>query len=140
MLGIKRFDHVSIATRDLEGHMRLFQELFGMKLVHPVNNWGEFDGVSLWIPGGDQKLELMQPKGENSFVARFMTGGGSMFHHVAFDIEDIRAAAAALRARGIEPFRMMTRGDSESGSLFIHPRDSGGVLIQLNAGRDTRDT
>ncbi len=131
MLGIKRIDHVSIAAPSIVERAKLFEELFGMKLINRFNNPRDgYNGAELSIPGSDTKLEIIEPAGEDSFVSRFMAGGGSMYHHITFEVEDITAAAQALRDRGIEPFGLRTES-AWAKELFIHPRDTGGVLIQL---------
>jgi methylmalonyl-CoA/ethylmalonyl-CoA epimerase len=137
LLPIKRIDHISMAAPDIEERARFFQELFGMKVV------GRFDvprdgynGLELSIPGSDTKLEIIEPNGENSFVSKFLAHKGSMYHHVTFEVTDIRAAAKALREYGIEPFGYREDADWAR-ELFIHPRDTGGVLIQLFQPHET---
>jgi methylmalonyl-CoA/ethylmalonyl-CoA epimerase len=137
LLPIKRIDHISMAAPDIEERARFFQELFGMKVV------GRFDvprdgynGLELSIPGSDTKLEIIEPNGEGSFVSKFLDQKGSMYHHVTFEVTDIRAAAKALRDYGIEPFGYREDADWAR-ELFIHPRDTGGVLIQLFQPHDT---
>jgi methylmalonyl-CoA/ethylmalonyl-CoA epimerase len=86
--------------------------------------------VDLSIPGSDTRLELIAPAGDDSFIARFLGQKGSTVHHLTFEVTDIREAARVLREYGIEPFGY--REDAEwARELFIHPRDAGGVLIQL---------
>ncbi len=89
-------------------------------------------GLEMSIPGSDTKWEILEPAGENSFVERFLAQRGPGVHHVTFEVEDVEAAAKELRARGIEPFGLRLEGRARE--LFIHPRDAGGVLIQLFEG------
>jgi methylmalonyl-CoA/ethylmalonyl-CoA epimerase len=130
-LGIKRIDHVAMAAPDLRARVRFFEELFGMKSGAIYDNAGDgFNGVELVIPGSDSKIEILEPNGERSFLNRFLEEGGSMLHHLTFQVHDVVKAAEALRQRGIEPFRMRLE-NAWNKELFIHPRDTGGVLIQL---------
>jgi methylmalonyl-CoA/ethylmalonyl-CoA epimerase len=130
-LGIKRIDHVAMAAPSLPERVRFFEELFGMKAGAVYDNPHDgYKGVELSIPGSDAKLEILEPSGERSFVSRFLEGRGSMYHHVTFEVHDIIKAAQALRERGIEPFGMRLE-NAWNKELFIHPRDTGGVLIQL---------
>lgn len=87
--------------------------------------------MALRVPGSSVRLEVLSPAGEGGFLERFLERGGSALHHLTFEVEDIERAAEALRGRGIEPFRRRTGPGWQK--LFIHPRDSGGVLIQLYA-------
>ncbi len=89
-------------------------------------------GVALDIPGGGTQWELLEPLGDDSFLSRFLDENGSGLHHVTFQVESIEKATLALREFGYKPF-----GGREAESykeVFIHPRDSGGVLIQLYEG------
>ena len=131
MLPIKRIDHVSLAVPDLQERVKFYEDLFGMRLT---DEYGEpFDGfqtVDLTIPGSDTHLELIAPATPDNFVAKFLEQKGSMVHHLTFEVTDIREAARVLREYGIEPFGY--REDAEwARELFIHPRYTGGVLIQL---------
>ena len=131
MLPIKRIDHVAIAAESIDERVRFLSELFGMKPGPRYDNPQDgYNGVELTIPGSDTKWEVIEPAGENSFVTRFLGQRGPGLHHVTFEVTDIEAAAKVLRERGIEPFGMRVEG-AWNKELFIHPRDTGGVLIQL---------
>ena len=130
MLGIKRLDHVSMAAQDMDGQIAFWRDLFGMEVVERFDSRaGGFSGAALSIPGSPTQLEVLAPLGRDSFLARFLAAGGSALHHLTFEVHDLDAAAAALRGRGIEPFGQERRDDWYQ--LFIHPRDTGGVLVQL---------
>ena len=131
MLPIKRIDHVAIAAESIDERVRFLSELFGMKPGPRYDNPQDgYNGVELTIPGSDTKWEVIEPAGENSFVTRFLGQRGPGLHHVTFEVTDIEAAAKVLRERGIEPVGMRVEG-AWNKELFIHPRDTGGVLIQL---------
>jgi methylmalonyl-CoA/ethylmalonyl-CoA epimerase len=131
LLPIKRIDHVAIAAESIDERVRFLSELFGMKPGPRYDNPQDgYNGVELTIPGSDTKWEVIEPAGENSFVTRFLGQRGPGLHHVTFEVTDIEAAAKVLRERGIEPVGMRVEG-AWNKELFIHPRDTGGVLIQL---------
>ena len=130
MLGIKRIDHVSVVNGDLEDRVRFYTELFGMEVDERFDAPDAgFKGVALKIPGSPTQWEILEPLGEDSFLHRFLADRGAGMHHVTFEVEDITKAAAALRAYGVEPFGESVAGEWKQ--LFLHPRDTGGVLIQL---------
>jgi methylmalonyl-CoA epimerase len=132
MLGIKRIDHVSVVNSDLEGRVKFYRDLFGMEVAERFETTEAglgFKGVAMSIPGSPTQWEVLEPLGDDSFLHRFLAERGAGMHHATFEVEDIAKAAAALRAYGVEPFGESTSGDWKQ--LFIHPRDSGGVLIQL---------
>ncbi|HEY7268551.1 MAG TPA: VOC family protein [Dehalococcoidia bacterium] len=133
MLPIKRIDHVSMAVPDLAKQIKFFEDLFGMKQgEHYDRPEDGYDGLEMSIPGSDTKFELLSPAGDPglSFVSKFLARPGSMYHHVTFEVTDIREAARVLREYGIEPFGYREEAEWAK-ELFIHPRDTGGVLIQL---------
>jgi methylmalonyl-CoA/ethylmalonyl-CoA epimerase len=130
MLGIKRIDHVSVVNSDLEGRIKFYSDLFGMEVAERFETAdGGFKGAALSIPGSPSQWEILEPLGEDSFLHKFLADRGPGMHHATFEVEDIAKAAAALRAYGVEPFGESTAGDWKQ--LFLHPRDTGGVLIQL---------
>jgi methylmalonyl-CoA/ethylmalonyl-CoA epimerase len=118
-----------MAAWKLGESVEFFRELFGMKVAGRFDNPEDgYNGVVLDMPGGAQ-WEILEPAGENSFVTRFLNERGPGLHHVTFEVESIEAAAAVLRQKGIEPFGVRAAGSWKE--LFIHPRDTGGVLVQL---------
>ena len=135
MLGIKRVDHVSMAVWKIDDHLPLLTELFGMRLVERYQNTAQgYNGVTLDISTSTGRApiqwEILEPNADDSFLVRFLQERGPGLHHVTLEVEDVDQAAEALRKRGIEPHG----GVRENGwwkELFIHPRDTGGVLIQL---------
>jgi methylmalonyl-CoA/ethylmalonyl-CoA epimerase len=130
MLGIKRIDHVSVVHSDLEGRIAFYRDLFGMEVAERFETTdGGFRGAALRIPGSPSQWEILEPLGEDSFLHKFLADRGPGMHHATFEVEDITKAAAALRAYGVEPFGESTAGTWKQ--LFLHPRDTGGVLIQL---------
>ncbi len=136
MIGIKRLDHVCWAVRKLDDALPLLTGLMGMREMGRWRNDEQgFSGVSLEVPGGTAHFELLEPLGEDSFLRRFLEERGPGLHHVTFEVEDIDAAAQAVREYGIEPFRGVQRGHGWA-ETYIHPKDSGGVLCQFYIDED----
>ncbi len=133
-LGITKLDHVAVAVWKVDEQLPFLTELFGMKVVgHFETEEERYAGVTLDVPGGNTQWEVVEPTSDDSFLARFLKERGPGLHHVTFQVEDVEKAAEVLRARGIEPFggvRVLPTWKE----LFIHPRDSGGILIQLYEG------
>ncbi len=133
MLGIKRMDHVSMAVWKLEERLPMLTQLFGMKEAGRFQNpHAGYNGVVLDIPGGGAQWELLEPSGDDSFLARFLRERGPGLHHVTFEVESVEKATQALREYGYEPFGGRTYGSYKE--VYVHPRDTGGVLIQLYEG------
>ena len=134
MLGIKRMDHICMAVRKLDDRLPMLTELFGMKLAHRFDNPRiGYNGVVLDVPGGGAQWELLEPAGDDSFIERFLQERGPGLHHVTFEVESVEKATQALRERGYEPFG--GRSHESYKEVYVHPRDSGGVLFQLYEGK-----
>lgn len=135
-IGIKRLDHICWAVRRLEDALPLLTELMGMSVTDRWQNEEQgFRGLSLALPGSTAVFELLEPLGEDSFLHRFLEERGPGLHHVTFEVEDIEAAAQAIRDYDIEPFRGVRRSASWM-ETYIHPKDSGGVLFQFYTEED----
>ncbi len=135
-IGINRLDHVCWAVRKLDDAVPLLTELMGMKVVGRWQNDEQgYRGVSLEVPGGTAHFELLEPLDENSFLNRFLEERGPGLHHVTFEVDDIDAAARAVRQYGMEPFRGVQRSHGWA-ETYLHPKDSGGVLFQFYADED----
>ncbi|MDO8617152.1 MAG: VOC family protein [Dehalococcoidia bacterium] len=130
-MGIRRLDHVCWAVRRLEDALPLLTELMGMTVEGRFENpeMG-FRGVGLRVPGGTGHFELLEPLDETSYLHRFLEERGPGLHHVTFEVEDVDAAAQAMRDYGVEPYRGVQRSHGWA-ETYIHPKDSGGVLFQF---------
>jgi methylmalonyl-CoA/ethylmalonyl-CoA epimerase len=139
VLPIKRIDHVSFATHSIDESLRWFTAVFGAREVERARVEDEgFSFAELEIPNGQIRFELLEPLGEDSFVARFLRERGPGFHHITIEVTDVAEAAGVLRGIGIEPFGGV-RGDEGWRETFIHPKDSNGILVQLFESRNGKD-
>lgn len=135
MSTIGRIDHVGIAVRSI-AEARKFYEALGLEVEEIEEVPAEGVRVAM-IPVGESRIELLEPTGEDSPVAKFLARRGPGVHHVCFGTEDVAAADAALRAAGVEVLRPEpTRGAGGALVQFVHPRSADGVLVELaQAGR-----
>ena len=131
MLPLSRVDHISFATPSIDASLAWFEAVFGARLVErrALDDEG-FTFATLELPNAQIHFELIEPLGDDSFVARFLEARGPGVHHITLDVASVDDAAAHLRTHGIEPWGGV-RGDGEWRETFIHPRDAGGVLFQL---------
>jgi methylmalonyl-CoA/ethylmalonyl-CoA epimerase len=125
------FDHVAHAVPSIRDLLPLYRDILGGEVAGGgFNDWGGHLGVHFTFPGGG-RVELLEPvQPESSPVGRFLERnprGG--LHHLTFKVSDLRAALAVV-AGGYETFG--TRVDEPSWQeTYLHPRSTGGVLIQL---------
>ena len=130
---IGRLNHVAIVTGDLAAATALYRDALG-GAVSPPQDLPEHGVRVVFVTLDNTKVELMEPLGEGSPIAGFLAknpAGG--LHHVCYEVADIRAAAARLAANGA---RVLGDGEPRIGAhgkpvLFVHPKDMGGVLTEL---------
>jgi methylmalonyl-CoA/ethylmalonyl-CoA epimerase len=126
-----RVDHIGVAVEDLEAAIALHEDAYGMALVHRevVDDQG-VEAVLLDV--GENHVELLRPLAEESPVGRFLANRGPGLHHVAYQVTDVQAALADLRARGLQLIDETPRiGIRGSRVAFLHPAASGGVLTEI---------
>src|ERR1700752_2021438 len=130
---IGRLNHVAIAVGDIAKASKLYKETLGADVsgVVPQPDHG-VNTVFITLP--NTKIELLEPLGEDSPIARFLErnpDGG--IHHICYEVDDIRAAREALKAHGV---RVLGDGEPKIGAhgkpvLFLHPKDLCGTLIEI---------
>jgi methylmalonyl-CoA epimerase len=124
-------DHVAIAVESIDAVLPAFQSVTGAGSSRRERV--EAQGVELvFVGAGDGKLEILQPLGPDTPVGRFLAERGPGLHHVAYRVEDIDAALARLADQGFELIDERARpGAFGHRVAFIHPRSTGGVLVEL---------
>lgn len=130
---IIRVDHVGIAVPDLAAAVEHHERVFGMQLLHQETN--EDQGVveaMMGFPGDTVRIQLLAPLTPESTIAKFIDRSGPGLQQLAYTVTDVREASDHLRAQGI---RMLydepRRGTAGSQINFAHPKDCGGVLVEL---------
>jgi methylmalonyl-CoA/ethylmalonyl-CoA epimerase len=130
---IGRLNHVAIAVRDIAKATQVYRDTLGADVSAQVAQPDHgVTTVFITLPNG--KIELLEPLGEGSPIAKFLErnpDGG--VHHVCYEVADIRAARDALKAKGA---RVLGDGEPKIGAhgkpvLFLHPKDFCGTLVEL---------
>ena len=127
----KNVHHVGIAVADLDASLLVYEELFGARLEHreSVEDQG-VEAASLRI--GESRIELLRPLGPDTPVGRFLAKRGPGMHHVAFEVDDVDAELARLRAEGAQLIDdSPRRGLFGLQVAFVHPEATGGVLAEF---------
>ncbi len=129
-------DHVGLAVADLDEAIRWHVEVLGLRLVHEETN--DEQGVreamlaAPGAPAGSAQVQLLAPLRPDSAIARFLDRSGPGMQQLAYRVLDVDAAAEALRAKGVRLLYDHARsGTGGSRINFVHPKDAGGVLIEL---------
>lgn len=130
MASIIKIDHIAIAVADLPQGQRFWHEVLGLKLAHAGRVPDEGVDVA-FLPVGDSAVELLQPFEANG-VAKFLEKRGPGIHHVCFEVDDIAGMMAQLTAADIPLLSPTPRVTPEGKQfVFIHPKGTGGVLVEL---------
>ncbi len=126
-------DHVGVAVPDYDAAVEFYRRVFGMRLVHEEVN--EDQGVhEAMMAVGDSGscVQILAPLGPQSTIARFLDRSGPGLQQVAYRVEDVDAVSDALRRRGVRLlYDTPRRGTAGSRINFVHPKDAGGVLVEL---------
>jgi len=126
-------DHVGIAVADLDVAMAFYRDTFGMETVHEETN--EEQGVrEAMVAVGDSGscIQLLAPLNESSTIAKFLDRSGPGLQQLAYRVTDLEVVSALLRERGVRLlYDAPRRGTAGSLVNFVHPKDAGGVLVEL---------
>ena len=126
-------DHVGVAVADLDAAIRFYEDTFGMEKVHEEVN--EDQGVReamMRVGKTESFVQLLAPLRPDSPIGKFLENSGPGIQQMAYRVTDIRATAQSLRDRGVRIlYDEPRRGTAGALINFIHPKDVGGVLVEL---------
>src|SRR5919199_5894249 len=126
-------DHVGVAVPDYDAAIAFYRDVLGMRSVHEEVN--EEQGVReamLAVGEGETRIQLLAPLTPESTIAKFIGRSGPGLQQLAFRVDDVEAVSATLRERGLRLlYDTPKRGTADSRVNFVHPKDAGGVLVEL---------
>ncbi|MCO5323001.1 MAG: methylmalonyl-CoA epimerase [Nocardioidaceae bacterium] len=126
-------DHVGIAVPDLDIAMKFYTDIYGMNVEHEEVN--EEQGVReamVRVGESDSCIQLLAPLNEESTIAKFLDRSGPGIQQMAYRVSDVDQVCQILRDRGLRLlYPEPKRGTANSRINFIHPKDAGGVLVEL---------
>jgi methylmalonyl-CoA/ethylmalonyl-CoA epimerase len=130
---IGKIDHVGIAVRSIDEAKGLYEALgLHVEAIEDVPHEGV--RVAL-IPCGESRIELLEPTTEDSPIAKFLEKKGPGIHHLCLGSSDVRSDDARLREGGYQVLRPEpTRGAGGCWVQFVHPKSTGGVLLEISEG------
>ncbi len=135
-------DHVGVAVPDLDEAIAFYERCFGMSVTHQETNEEQGVREAMLAPGdpgapgdpvgADARVQLLAPLDASSAIARFLDRSGPGLQQVAYRVRDVEAVSAVLRRRGLRLlYDAPRRGTAGSRVNFVHPKDAGGVLVEL---------
>ena len=126
---IKKISHLGVAVKDLEEAREFYRSVLGLESSDPILGGEGAIEVSM-VQVGDAIVELLQPVGNKGVMTKFLEKRGEGIHHICYEVDDINSEVASLKAKGIEIISEPKPG-AEGMSVFLHPRGTHGVLVEL---------
>lgn len=130
MAKVTKINHVAIAVPDLDGALTFWRDAMGLALDH-VEDVPSQKSMVAFIPVGESEVELVKPTADDTGVAKFLAERGGGMHHLCFEVDDIEAMLADLKAKGVRLINETPNVLPGRKMAFVHPKSTGGVLVEL---------
>lgn len=128
---IKKVDHIGIAVKSIDEAVKLYTEVFGLK-VRSMEIIADQKARTAIIPVGETKIELIESTDSEGAIARFIESRGEGLHHIALGVTNINEALQDLTRKGIPLIDQKPRKGVENTDIaFLHPKGTGRVLLEL---------
>ncbi|MGZ8846305.1 MAG: methylmalonyl-CoA epimerase [Pyrinomonadaceae bacterium] len=130
-----KIDHIGVATEGIEAAATFYRDALGLA-VEEIEEVAEQKVRVAMLPIGESRIELLEPTAEDSPISKFLAKRGPGIHHIAVQVDDIRAALDGLKQKGARLIDEHPRtGAGGCHVAFVHPSSAGGVLIELVQNR-----
>ncbi len=126
---IKKVSHLGFAVKNLEEARDFYRKVFKLESSAPIVAACGSINVSM-VKVGEVSIELLEPSQEEGVIAKFLEKRGEGFHHICFEVDDIKEEISFLTASGIKVLGEPSPG-AEGMSVFLHPSATHGVLVEL---------
>ena len=126
----KRMDHVGIVVSDIDATLKTYCEQLGFRLVQRVEI-PEQKVVAAFLDAGNSTIELISPTDTDSGTAKYLANRGEGTHHVCYEVDDIVAALAELKAQGVRLIDETPRHGVHGLVAFVHPKATNGMMIEI---------
>lgn len=129
----KRIDHVAIIVRNIEQALVFYRDTLGLtpsEIKEVPTEQVRIAFLPMGGPGGSE-IELIEPLQEGSSLAKFLEKRGEGLHHICLEVDDIQAELADLQSKGTPVLDKEPRVAAEGRAIFVHPKDTSGVLLEL---------
>ena len=128
---MQKIEHIGIAVRDLNAAIPLYEKLLGTPCYKQETVESE-NVITAFFETGESKVELLQSTDSDGVIAKFIEKKGEGFHHVAFAVNDIYAEIKRLKAEGFLFISETPKAGADNKLIcFLHPKSTGGVLVEL---------
>ena len=131
LFSIGKVDHIGVAVKSIAEAAKFWEDTLGLKIT-ATEEVAEQKVITAFIPCGDSEVELLQATSEDSAIAKFIENKGEGIQHIALRVDDLEAALAALKEQGVRLIdEKPRRGAGGAQIAFLHPKATGGVLLEL---------
>lgn len=128
---VNKVDHIGIAVSNLDEAIKLYSDVLGLEL-HGTEEVSEQKVKVAFLPVGDTEVELLESTSPDGPIAKFIEAKGQGIQHIAFRVDDIEAALAEMKEKGMRLIDEKPRyGAGGARIAFLHPKSTNGVLIEL---------
>ena len=128
---MKRIEHIGIAVENLEKSIDLYTKLLNSQ-CYKTEEVASEKVITAFFKSSDQKIELLASTDDDGPIAKFLAKKGPGLHHIAFAVEDIHVEIDRLKSQGfVFVSETPKRGADNNWVVFVHPKSSGGVLVEL---------
>lgn len=127
-----KINHVAVVVEDVNAALAFWRDALGLPTTHVEHNEDEQVDIA-FLPIGEGEIELIAPFTTDSGVAKYLAKKGQGLHHLCIDVDNIDGVMERLKAAGIELINETprTRPDGKTRYAFVHPKSTGGVLLEL---------
>ena len=126
-----KINHLGIATKGIDEALKFWSDALGLENVHTEIVEDQKVRVAM-LPIGESRVELLEPTSDDSPISKFLEKRGGGIHHIAVEVDDINAALARLREKGVRLIDENPRVGAEGCLVaFVHPSSANGVLLEL---------
>jgi len=130
-MDISHIEHIGIAVRSIEAHLPYYETVLGLKCYN-IEVVEDQKVKTAFFQVGQTKIELLEPIGEDSTIAKFIEKRGEGIHHIAFAVPSVQAALDEAGSKGIHVIDKDPRNGAEGLQIaFLHPKSTGGVLTEF---------
>jgi methylmalonyl-CoA epimerase len=127
----KKINHIGIAVKKLEDSLPIFQDILGMKCAN-IEEVADQKVKVACLPIGESKIELLESTSPEGSITRFIEKRGEGIHHIAFEVDNIKAVLEDFKKKGVQLIDQEPRyGAGGIRIAFLHPRSTNGILIEL---------
>lgn len=128
---LTKIEHVAIVVSDLDAAIEMYTKTWGLHLVHRevVEDQGVEEAM---LALGESHIQLLCPLSPDTTVGRFLDKRGEGLHHIAYEVENLEAALASMRTKGMTLIdEQPRRGSRNTRVAFVHPKSNRGLLVEL---------